>query len=73
MTGNPPDVPALVRRALQGRYVVGPPDVMALVRAGVLEEIERGVFRKPRLPARDEVHGQPGLAGRPPLPSEESP
>ncbi len=36
-----------------------PADLAALVRAGVLEEVQPGVYRRrPRLPARDELHGE---------------
>ncbi len=33
-----------------------PPDVTALVRAGHLEEVEPGLFRRPRLPSRGELY-----------------
>ncbi len=34
-----------------------PADLVALVRAGRLEEAEPGLFRRPRLPSREELHG----------------
>ncbi len=34
-----------------------PADVAALVRAGLLEEVQPGLFRRPRLPSRAEVSG----------------
>ncbi len=40
------------------RRGAGVPDVLALVAAGVLEEVRVGLYRRPRVPARDEVHGQ---------------
>ncbi len=36
---------------------VTPPDVLALVRCGWLEEVQPGVYTRPRLPSRAEVHG----------------
>ncbi len=48
-----------------------PADLAALVRAGVLVEHEPGVFRKPRLPSRDELHGHPQPDDK--LLSEETP
>ncbi len=33
-----------------------PADVAALVRAGHIEEVEPGLFRRPRMPSRAEVH-----------------
>ncbi len=35
-----------------------PADAAALVRAGHLEEVEPGVFRRSRLPSRADVHGE---------------
>ncbi len=36
-----------------------PSDVAALARAGHLEEVEPGLYRRPRLPARSELYAQP--------------
>ncbi len=35
-----------------------PPDVAALARAGHLEEVEPGLFRRSRLPLPAELHGE---------------
>ncbi len=49
-----------------------PADLAALVRAGVLVQVAPGVYRRPRVPARDEVHGeQPTTTDADP--SEETP
>ncbi len=47
------------RPALRGPRVTVPPDVAALVRAGHLEEVEPGVFRRPWLPPRRAVRPAP--------------
>ncbi len=47
-----------------------PHDVAALVRMGLLVEHEPGVYRRPRLPARDEVDGEDATAD---YPTEETP
>ncbi len=46
-----------------------PADVAALLRAGFLEEVEPGVFRRPRMPSRAEVAAR----NDEPSPSEEMP
>ncbi len=46
-----------------------PANVAALVRAGHLEEVEPGVFRRSRLPSRAEVHGEQHTPDRPSEPS----
>ncbi len=35
-----------------------PADLAELVRAGHLEEVAPGLYRRPRLPSRDELHGE---------------
>ncbi len=35
-----------------------PADVAALVRAGFLEEVRPGVFRRPRMPSRADLYGE---------------
>ncbi len=47
-----------------------PADLAALVRAGVLEEVSPGLYRRPRSPSRDEVHGQQATTDHP---TEETP
>ncbi len=43
-----------------------PADVAALVRAGFLEEVRPGVFRRPRMPSRADLYGeQPTTPDRP--------
>ncbi len=44
-----------------GERVNVPADVAALVRAGHLEEVEPGVFRRPRLPSRADLQGTSDL------------
>ncbi len=42
-----------------------PADLAALVRAGHLVEVEPGLFRRPRVPSRDEAPDQPLKSERP--------
>ncbi len=46
-----------------------PADLAALVAGGHLEEVEPGLFRRPRLPSRAELHDEQHTPGRPPEPS----
>ncbi len=50
-----------------------PPDVAALAAAGVMEEHEPGVYRKPRMPRSERPHQDAMKSSAPDHPTEEPP